>query len=682
MGEAENDDSHALGGSGPAPAAPPAPSPLPSPPPRAVPWVLAGLATVLFAPSLGNGLTNWDDPRWVAQNPFAEHGLAGIPAAFLTPFDGAWYPLTHAAYCAVRAVAGESAAALHAFQIAVFAATAALVPRALGAFGVPAPAAFWAAILWVFHPLRVESVAWAANLKDTLSALFVVASFALLGAGRRRASAATFGAALLSKSTVFPLALLVPLRDAAAGSPSPAALRRGLPWLVPAVLVAIAAGRLHLAAPEAALRSPAGGSVLQAIPTALALPWWYLGRILFPRPSQAIYAFEPVGWLDPRFAAALLMWGALVGLLVARPQDRRPAGIGLAAWILPLVPVTGLVPLAFLVADRYTLLPSLALSAAVALAAAAAATRLPAARVAVALALAAACAGAGGLSVMRQGEWRDGVALWEADRGRVPEDWTVRINLAGAYGGESRWDEAIAELREARRLRPEATRATRDLFFALAARDGMPVDRIMGYLGSLVEAGRRPNALLLVARRALAEGQPAAARVVVEAAMEAGRSAEAHAMMARTAAAQGADEEALAEAREALRLDPARDAPRVDAALALVRLGRVDEALAETATPTRDRMANARLRGVRAYALYRAGRLDEAREVLESVRAELPSLPGLEALIRQLDGPPGSPDAPAPVPEPVPVPEPAPASGPEDHAPTGPGSVTGGQPRP
>ncbi len=584
---------------------------------------LFGAALALYAVCIPNGFTNWDDDRYVVGNPFAAMGAAGLGRALVSTFDHAYYPLTQALQALLRLAFGTFAPAHHAVSVLLFAAAAALVPSALGAFGVRRGVAFWAALFWLCHPYRVESVAWAANLKDVTSLLAVLATFALLARGKVLFAALAFTAALLCKTMVFPVALLIPF--ALPGTPRRRALTAA-PFLVLAVAAAAMAARLHFTGPPPEDQRYLGGSLLGTLPSALYLPWWYLGRVLVPR-LQATWAFEPVTPTDGRFllAVALSLACAAGLVLAARRKQLRGPGLVALGWFLPFAPVVGLAPLAFPVAVRYTLLPSLALACA----AAVLAQRALAARTSGRGPGVAALAVLGALAVAtlwRQREWRSAQSLWEADRARAPDSWAARVNLAGAYGGQARWPEAITELEEARRILPTRLRTSADLFFAVGANRGMAPAQLDALHDELLATRARPELWHRVAAQVLKEGYPDAAAVLLEALLAQGVSARAHALLAKVEISRKRYKPAAEHAHAALLLSPSDLSPTPDLVLALVENGDAQAALGAAAVQIPDPKLRATVKGLRAYALFKLGRSAEAAGLLAEANRELAAL--------------------------------------------------------
>jgi Flp pilus assembly protein TadD len=593
--------------------------------PAVVGAVLFLLVAGLYVPTLGNGVTNWDDPRYVGGHPFASRGLAGILSAWLGTHDDAWYPLTQTIYCLIQAVAGPSPFAHHLVQVLVFAAAVALVPRALGAFGVPRRLGFWAALLWAAHPMRVDTVSWAANLNDALSALGTVGAFALYGSGCKRASAWAFAAGLLSKSRVFPLALLFPLLERRPGEPWGRVLGRSAAWLVPAAAVAVISAAIHLGVPDSGRTMP-GGNLVGAVPSAVWLPWWYLGRTILVSAPQVIYSYEPVRWLDVRLALGLLLW--LGAIVVVRRLGRREGYFALAGFALPFATVTGLVPLMYPLADRYALFPSLVVTVLVVFLVERWLRPVAWGRIALVGLLATGTVFLVIRDIDRQRDWRDSIALWEADRERNPTSADVRIGLSGAYGAAGRWDDALREIEEVARLAPDRETNAADRFLAHLGKAGADSGLAIALDREFRRAPRRPEVLLALAGEALRAGYPEAARVAATAAAKLRESAAAHAALARIEVVAGNFAAALEHADRALALDPAEEPVVVTRAIALANLKRWDEALATTERPLADGEQRALLAATRAMVLSATGREEEARRVLEGVRERLGAVVG------------------------------------------------------
>ena len=113
----------------------------------------------------------WDDAIIV------ELPRAG-PAAFadiwfdpsLIESEGHYWPVTYTTFWAEHLVWGLDPVGYHAVNVALHAANAMLVLALLRRLGVPG--AWFAAAVFAVHPMHVDSVVWAIERKDVLSALF------------------------------------------------------------------------------------------------------------------------------------------------------------------------------------------------------------------------------------------------------------------------------------------------------------------------------------------------------------------------------------------------------------------------------------------------------------------------------------------------------------------------------
>jgi len=157
----------------------------------------------IYWPALDGQVLNWDDRKYLGdpllQAPFAN----AVRGAFSTTFDHAWYPLLRLGWWADRGIER------HALDLALFIGSALAIARLLVELGVRRAAAYTAVLLWAVHPLRVESVAWLTSRKDVQSLFFVALCALAAIRGWRVASVLLFVAALLSKSLVAPIAVVI-----------------------------------------------------------------------------------------------------------------------------------------------------------------------------------------------------------------------------------------------------------------------------------------------------------------------------------------------------------------------------------------------------------------------------------------------------------------------------------------
>lgn len=428
---------------------------------RLVPALLALALVVTYAPSLGGDWLNWDDIELLADPLLQQSAPAAITTAFTTTLDRAWYPLTRLLYGSLAGLGLLRPSVLHVVDLALFVAASLGLLRLLPRLGVPRAWAVSAVVLWALHPLRVESVAWAASTKDVLSlALAVAAGLAMWPAGgappRPVRGHLAWAAALLAKSAVFPLAGVFWAAEAAREG-APSATRRFGGFVALAILDAVIA---RWAFQDGTVPAWPDGLPAWALP-AYSYGMWTAG-ILMPTRLAAIYPIPE----------APLPWVVLGALAVAAPVAAawrwgRPEGwAGVALWLLHPLPVVGLVPLAFWAADRYTLVISLAPALAVAVGLDRLRTFEPRAPAWATILLGVVL---GAASADRARDWTSSLRLWQTDVSRPGEHFSRHQNLGWALGAVEDFDGARAQLHRAEALAPHrldvrAQRMVTDLF--------------------------------------------------------------------------------------------------------------------------------------------------------------------------------------------------------------------------
>jgi hypothetical protein len=147
-------------------------------PARAHDWpiYLALLISTLavYAQTASFEFVNLDDPDYVTRNPHVQAGWTaeGVKWAFTSREAANWFPLTRLSHMLDAQVFRLRSGAHHLTNAALHALAAmllfAFLKRATGARWASA----FAAGVFALHPLHVESVAWVAERKDVLCAVF------------------------------------------------------------------------------------------------------------------------------------------------------------------------------------------------------------------------------------------------------------------------------------------------------------------------------------------------------------------------------------------------------------------------------------------------------------------------------------------------------------------------------
>lgn len=342
------------------------------------------ITALVFGRTLGNGFVNYDDPAYVTANDHVREGLhrETIAWAFQAEVASNWHPLTCLSHLLDVSLFGQNPAGHHATSVLLHAAATAFAFVALYRL----TDAFWrsalCAVLFAWHPLRVESVAWVAERKDVLSGCFFFLGLwcyarYVFARGSQRwgwyaGALGSCAAGLMAKPMLvtFPFVLLLvdfwPLRrwvrtQSNETSNAPLGLGRllieKLPFLGLAVLSCVITYRVqsHSGAVTAALT----GSERMA--NAVVAVARYLGKIVWPVDLAVLYP-HPGRWPTAAVVAAAILTAGVTFLCGAQYR-RRPWLIFGWLWFLGmLVPVIGLVQVGLQsMADRYTYLPSVGL---------------------------------------------------------------------------------------------------------------------------------------------------------------------------------------------------------------------------------------------------------------------------------------------------------------------------------
>ncbi len=567
------------------------------------------VATVLvYFPVFQNELVDYDDDYYISQNPNLKLGLSpqGLKWAFTESYGANWYPLTWLSLMVDYELFGISAPAFHGVNLALHLASALLLFYLfLSMTGSPGASGFVGAV-FALHPTHVESVAWAAERKDVLSALFWMLTlwtyvrYAERPSPRRFALVALFLAlGLMSKPMLVTLPFVLLLLDVwPLGRLGKTSISRLVLEKAPLFgLVALSSAvTFFVQRAEGAVQPLQSYSFGVRVANALVAYVGYIGKAFWPARLSPYYPHPgdslPLWQAGAAFAA--LAAATLLTLAFARRSERlRFLPVGWLWYLGTLVPVIGLVQVGQqAMADRYTYLPYIGLSIVVAFGFSEIAKRRPAIVALGALGVSSVLA----LAVVASAQvrvWRDSVSLFEHALRVTDENPLAHINLGVAYLNRGRLEDAERELGEAIRIHPGAAEA----HAALA--------------GVRAEQGRAEEALSLY-RAALR--------------LDPGSSAT-HREMGSLLLTLGDSAQALVHFREAAALAPADGDALVDLAVTLSREGRYDESEAKFEEASRRAVDEARLHHNRGVVLMERGDLEEAARHLERALVLRPEYP-------------------------------------------------------
>ncbi len=459
-------------------------------------WLLAValfLATLsLYRPTLNNGFVHFDDFAYIVQNDNVTTGLTleNVRWAFTTFEQGNWHPVTWMAHQAVAQAFGLNPAGHHLASIALHAANVAILFLLL-AFGA-APSldarhlarSMFVAALFAFHPINVESVSWASELKSLLCMFFSLLATAAYGRYAHRPSiarymvvAALFALALMSKPMAVTLPVLFllldywPLERLNLAAPFAPDARRLVLEKVPLLLMSFADSWVTIVAQRSgnAFRGLEKVQLPFRLENAVLSLVLYLRRLVWPNDLAVLYPHRGSDISHTHVVLATLVLIALVALLW-RFRGHRPLVFGFAFFFVGLLPVLGILQVGFqAMADRYAYLPFIGVFIAVAWEWPSISARIPSA-VTAALAGVALVAFAV-VTVRTEYYWRDSVTLFSrAHEMAKPSNIFIETSLAAALLEQRRPDEALTHLRIAAEVAPNDFGAHYNVAYLLATR--------------------------------------------------------------------------------------------------------------------------------------------------------------------------------------------------------------------
>ena len=454
-------------------------------------WVIACMCVclfvvtwVVFSQTLRYDFVNYDDPSYVYQNSRITSGinLANVTWAFTHIHSENWHPLTTITHMLDCQLHGLNAGWHHFTNVLLHSIAVVLLFIALQQMTDALWRSAFVSAVFAAHPLHVESVAWIAERKDVLSAVFFMLTLLAYSYYTRAPSisrylmvALAFVPGLLSKPMLVTLPFVLLLLDywplgrfqAYRSDTGPQVLQLALEK-IPLIVLSAVSSIVTFLAQQGAIGWTEQLPVSERISNAIVAYVVYIRQMLWPA-GLAVFYPHPENRLQIwEISLALIILG---GITAAACVLRKKAPYFVTGWFWylgMLVPVIGLLQVGWQGhADRYTYLPQIGLYIAVTwlITGLTRSWRLqPMALGAAALLIVAALSYRAWLQASY---WRNSETLFTHTLAVTSNNDVALNNLGIIFLDKGQLDDAISKLQAAINLRPENAPAHDNLAKAL-----------------------------------------------------------------------------------------------------------------------------------------------------------------------------------------------------------------------
>lgn len=430
--------------------------------------ILLVVAGLVYGGILGHQfIFNWDDSAYVVENE-AVRGITldHVRAAFSSFYVGNYAPVHIVSYMLDYSIWGLRPYGYLLTNLLLHAANGLLFYVLLVRLHLGKVGALFAALLFLVHPVQVETVAWVAERKNLLAMLFFLISLLLYtmygdhGARQRRdgkifygASLAAFAMAVLSKSVavvLLPTLLLYDICFLPAGEWRRRLIEK-IPFLLIVVGTVIVTCISQAGESSGGMRTYHGGSPFVTFLTMLPVLAEYLRMLVWPSHLSVVYMPDLKQQVDGTVAGAafLLILVSCAGVYLFRRQ--RPLFFWFALFWIGLVPVSQIIPIATLMNDRYLYFPLLG---AAAMAGCGVTAGWSSTSTGKGKGLLLACAGLLVLSLavaaqQRTDVWQDEISLWSDAAHKEPECHVAWFGLGDAQLSRGATEKGVQALNRA-----------------------------------------------------------------------------------------------------------------------------------------------------------------------------------------------------------------------------------------
>jgi tetratricopeptide (TPR) repeat protein len=413
-----------------------------------------------FAP-----LTKFFDPATASSDPILSHD--------------AWRPMTTFSYALTYRFFGLDPAALHATNVTIHILNAFLIfwlVYLIAGSRSPLITAFITSLVFLIHPVQVESVAWVAQRSNVLFLFFFAPAFICYiyfrsSSGRDRsllfgASLLLFILSLLSKEMAISLPLIIFAYEYILGSKDlKVSLKQSLPYF--AVVFAYVLARQFAIGRTAMTAYWAGGFIPQMLTMVKGFAL-YVKLMVIPYPLSAHYLFPAKHSVDMEVLISGLLLAGIIYLGWRLRKSQPVISFGIFLFFLSLAPVSNLVPIKEIIKERFLYLAA----AGFGMVLGQAAVQLSAVKrrlfniplnAIVAAGLIFLFVVYGIITVNRNETWKDLYAFTAANLKTCPQCAEMHYNMGQAYASRGEFDKAVEEFEFSLKIDPQYERTLIDM---------------------------------------------------------------------------------------------------------------------------------------------------------------------------------------------------------------------------
>lgn len=426
---------------------------------------------------LKNDFIVYDDVKYITENPKVITGITvkNVLWAFTSTYAANWHPVTWLSHMIDARIYGLKPYGHHLSSVIIHAFSSII----LFLFFARVSHSFWkslfVSLLFALHPLHVQSVAWAAERKDVLSALFgflTLFMYSKYVCNRNilfyLCSLFIFLLGLMSKPMIVTLPILMllidywplgryeldelKLPDSANITRVIALIREKVPFFIFSILSGIIT--LYAQNKGGAIQRINNLSFVQRVQNAIDSYLKYIFKTLYPNDLAIFYQLPSSipQWRTIIYLATII----LVSIVTIKKRHRYPyLVVGWLWFIISLLPVIGIIQIGEQsMADRYTYIPTIGLFIMVSWGLPDLLRGFQQKRLILCLLSSVIILSMATMTWIQLKYWRNSITLFQHSQQVAGDNYIVHDSLGSAYYNQHNYDMAILEYKNVLRLNP------------------------------------------------------------------------------------------------------------------------------------------------------------------------------------------------------------------------------------